>query len=543
MAAVVNEKALDERLARLEAARAWSPRVVSRLEALVREGEDAALFRVNPFALAAERDLDPDEAADLLLHAAALGLFEMDWLLVCPRCACAVESFARLRAVRRRFRCPQCHNGYEAAMDDCVAVYFNVSPQVRAVRYHRPETLDPLDHLLVFRSVREGRRPDGRPYLDAVREALRGLAFLEPGATAGLALEAAPGALAGISPDADAGFVLPVGGGPAATAPQRVRLGYLGTGYRREGEGGELAPGPVALEVANPTATRGFLAVLQAPPGAEEDVLLRFDPYLTGKRLLTSQTFRGLFRSEVVGGAEGLAIRDVALLFTDIKGSTALYQRVGDLNAFQLVQRHFDWLREATVRHGGAVVKTIGDAVMAAYPDAARAVAAALEMRRAVGRAGRGQAVSLKIGVHHGAAIAVTLNERAGLLRADGEHRRAGAGAGGRGRDLGDGGGLGLPGGAGAARAVPGGAADGGAARGRAPAGGAQGRRSRGGRLGLRRRRRCRSPVVRHPRPGAGLHLPARGVLVYADEAGRAARRVGPAGGRSRKGTGGATPG
>jgi len=412
MAAVVDEKALDERLARLEAARAWSPRVVSRLEALVREGEDAALFRVNPFALAAERDLDPDEAVDLLLHAAALGLFEMDWLLVCPRCACAVESFARLRAVRRRFRCPQCHNGYEAAMDDLVAVYFNVSPQVRAVRYHRPETLDPLDHLLVFRSVREGRRPDGRPYLDAVREALRGLAFLEPGATAGLALEAAPGALAGISPDADAGFVLPVGGGPAATAPQRVRLGYLGTGYRREGEGGELAPGPVALEVANPTATRGFLAVLQAPPGAEEDVLLSFDPYLTGKRLLTSQTFRGLFRSEVVGGAEGLAIRDVALLFTDIKGSTALYQRVGDLNAFQLVQRHFDWLREATVRHGGAVVKTIGDAVMAAYPDAARAVGAALEMRRAVGRAGRGQAVSLKIGVHHGAAIAVTLNEQ-----------------------------------------------------------------------------------------------------------------------------------
>ena len=114
----------------------------------------------------------------------------------------------------------------------------------------------------------------------------------------------------------------------------------------------------------------------------------------------------------MVGGAEGLAIRDVALLFTDIKGSTALYQRVGDLNAFQLVQRHFDWLREATVRHGGAVVKTIGDAVMAAYPDAARAVGAALEMRRAVGRASREQAVSLKIGVHHGAAIAVTLNEQ-----------------------------------------------------------------------------------------------------------------------------------
>ena len=175
-----------------------------------------------------------------------------------------------------------------------------------------------------------------------------------------------------------------------------------------------MAPGPVALEVENPTSTRGVLAILQATPEDEEVALLRFDPYLTGKHLLTSQTFRSLFRSEVVGGAQGLAIRDIALLFTDIRGSTALYQRIGDLNAFQLVQQHFDLLRETTVRHGGAIVKTIGDAVMAAYPDAASAVAAALEMQGAIERFNEDQPerpVSLKIGIHHGAAIAVTLND------------------------------------------------------------------------------------------------------------------------------------
>lgn len=109
-----------------------------------------------------------------------------------------------------------------------------------------------------------------------------------------------------------------------------------------------------------------------------------------------------------------MAIRDIALLFTDIRGSTALYQRIGDLNAFELVQQHFDLLREATVRHGGAIVKTIGDAVMAAYPDAAHAVGAALDMRDGIERFNQAQPerpVSLKIGVHHGAAIAVTLND------------------------------------------------------------------------------------------------------------------------------------
>jgi class 3 adenylate cyclase len=409
MATLVDERMLDERLARLEAARPWSPRVVSRLEALIRTDDDAALFRVNPFTFASQWDLDESEAIDLFLHATAAGLFEMDWLLICPRCACAVESFARLRAVLRRFRCPECHNEYEAAMDDFIAIYFSVSPQICAIRYHRPETLDPFDYIFAFKGVREGRRPDGQPYVDSVRSALRGVSFLEPEATATFAFEAAEGALNGISSDTDAGFVLQVGA--EHSAAQRLRLTYLGTGYQPDQA--VLAPGPVTLEVANPTSSRGVLAILQAAPG-DDDAPLRFDPYLTGKHLLTSQTFKSLFRSEVVGGAQGLAIRDIALLFTDIRGSTALYQRIGDLNAFQLVQQHFDLLRETTVRHGGAIVKTIGDAVMAAYPDAAGAVSAALDMRGAIGRFNQEQPerpVLLKIGIHHGAAIAVTLND------------------------------------------------------------------------------------------------------------------------------------
>src|SRR5918994_1310736 len=379
MATLVDERTLDERLVRLEAARVWSPRVVSRLEALIRTDDDAALFRVNPFTFARQWHLDESEAVDLFLHATAAGLFEMDWLLICPRCACAVESFARLRAVLRRFRCPECHNEYEAAMDDFIAIYFNVSPQICAIRYHRPETLDPFDYMFAFKGVREGRRPDGQPYVDSVRSALRGLSFLEPQRTATFAFEAAEGTLSGISSDTDAGFVLQVGIEPAAE-PQRVRLTYLGTGYQPERAA--LAPGPVALEVENPTPTRGVLAILQVSPD-DEDQLLHFDPYLTGKHLLTSQTFRSLFRSEVVGGAQGLAIRDIALLFTDIRGSTALYQR-------------------------------IGDAVMAAYPDAAHAVGAALDMLGAIERFNEDQPerpVLLKIGIHNGAAIAVTLND------------------------------------------------------------------------------------------------------------------------------------
>ena len=433
MATVVDERALDERLARLEAARPWSPRVVSRLEALIRDGRRrGAVPRQPVHARAASAASTRPRPSTSCCTPTAQGLFEMDWLLICPRCACAVESFARLRAVLRQFRCPECHNEYEAAMDDFIAIYFNVSPQICAIRYHRPETLDPFDYMFALQGRARGA-PAGRRSPTSTRSARRcaASAFLEPGATASFAFEAAPGAVAGVSSDTEAGFALQVGAEPA-TEPQRLRLTYLGTGY--EPDEAALAPGPVALEIANPTASRGVLARRCRSPPGDDDELLRFDPYLTGKHLLTSQTFRSLFRSEVVGGAQGLAIRDIAILFTDIRGSTALYQRIGDLNAFQLVQQHFDWLREATVRHGGAVVKTIGDAVMAAYPDAARAVG------RGARHARRHRA--LQPGPARPAGVAQDRHpprrgdrghpqRRARLFRPDREHRLAGAGDGG----------------------------------------------------------------------------------------------------------------
>ena len=112
--------------------------------------------------------------------------------------------------------------------------------------------------------------------------------------------------------------------------------------------------------------------------------MLRFAPFLSGKRLLMTQTFRDFFRSEVIRATEGLAVRDITVLFTDLKGSTALYDRIGDLNAYVQVQRHFEQLVDVTVRHQGAVTKTIGDAVMAAFLTPVDAVRAALEMREAV---------------------------------------------------------------------------------------------------------------------------------------------------------------
>lgn len=78
------------------------------------------------------------------------------------------------------------------------------------------------------------------------------------------------------------------------------------------------------------------------------------------------------------------AVREITVLFTDLKGSTALYERIDDLNAYVQVQGHFEKLLDVTGRHQGAVTKRIGDTVMAAFLTPGDAVQAALEMRNAV---------------------------------------------------------------------------------------------------------------------------------------------------------------
>ena len=83
--------------------------------------------------------------------------------------------------------------------------------------------------------------------------------------------------------------------------------------------------------------------------------------------------------------------------------------------AFDLVRQHFRTLNEIVAAEGGAVVKTIGDAVMATFLTPDHALAAALRMREAMRTLnethGR-EDLLLKIGIHEGPCLAVNLNER-----------------------------------------------------------------------------------------------------------------------------------
>ena len=73
----------------------------------------------------------------------------------------------------------------------------------------------------------------------------------------------------------------------------------------------------------------------------------------------------------------------VTVLFTDIEGSTALAQRLGDKPYHALLAEHNRILREQVARHGGHEVKSMGDGFMVAFASAARALSCAVDIQKA----------------------------------------------------------------------------------------------------------------------------------------------------------------
>ena len=411
----VQERLLESRMTEVEQARPWSPRVISKFEALIRSGDDLSLYRVNPLAFARDRGIAESESIDLLLHATRAGLFTMSWDVVCPQSGMVLDSFGALRTLKTHYACGLCDVTGETDLDDFIEVTFTVSPELRRLPFHDPGSLSVEDFHWKLRFLNAGRIPGQQiKFLDVLKGLVRGLTFLPPGATTTLRAELGPGALAGVNIQTQAALALPVVGEPATT-PTLLRVKYDGQRFATSLTA--LPPGPVVIEVENSGAARGSLLLINWPPEILAQTVkppLDFDPYMSGGMLLARQTFRRLFRSERVDETEGLGIRQVTLLFTDLKGSTAMYERLGDLNAYALVREHFALLGAAVQNHSGAIVKTIGDAVMAVFARPTDAVSAALDILAQIERynAEHGNpSFILKIGAHCGPSIAVTLNE------------------------------------------------------------------------------------------------------------------------------------
>jgi class 3 adenylate cyclase len=384
-------------------------RVVAAIEAAVTDAPDRELCRINPLAFAARHGLDEEAVIAAFLRAAHFGLFELSWNVVCPGCGGVLGEGESLKTIHHeQYLCALCAGGYECSLDQMVEVTFTVSRRVRRIAAHDPDELPVAEYL---RQVFWASAMDLPEALEPELEEIT-LDTLELPAheKAQLSLQMPAEFLIVFDPVSHATRFIDVKGEPTR---ERQPLSLTFTPLRSPAETVEMRPGPLRLSLENRTDRRVLPGIWMAGHRLHE-LLGRRRPYLSANRLLSNQLFRDLYGAELLDADQRLKITSLTFLFTDLKGSTALYERVGDLAAYDLVRAHFHELHEIVAAEHGAVVKTIGDSVMATFTAPDRAVAAALRMREAMERlnAERGSGdLLLKIGIHEGPCLAVMLND------------------------------------------------------------------------------------------------------------------------------------
>jgi class 3 adenylate cyclase len=386
------------------------PDCAAAIERTVRDAPDRDLCRVNVLDFAWKHGLDEEKTIAAFLHAARLGLFELSWNVLCPGCGGVLDASSTLKTVNRdEYDCMLCACGYKPTLDEMVEVTFTVSPRARRIAAHSPETLSEVEY---FRQIFWS---SGVDLPEALGETLADFTIdsieLPPGEKAVLSVQLPNDFVIVFDPVTHATQFLDVKGEPTR---ERQALTMVFNPVKAPFGTVEMRPGPLRLSLENRTDRR-VLPALWIAGDQLHGLLGKRKPFLTAKRLLTNQSFRDIYGTDTLATDQRLKITSLTFLFTDLKGSTALYERVGDLVAYDLVRQHFHVLNEVVAAETGAVVKTIGDAVMATFATPDRALAAALRMRKEMARINserQNDDLLLKIGIHEGPCLAVTLNDR-----------------------------------------------------------------------------------------------------------------------------------
>ncbi|HKE37208.1 MAG TPA: DUF5939 domain-containing protein [Candidatus Baltobacteraceae bacterium] len=351
-----------------------APEVVAALEAFVASAEDRNLLRMRPYELADRWRLPRREVLRAFLAATRAGRFNLRWNVICPGCRGPMPGMDSLGSLKDGYHCPNCNVSFDAVFDRTVEVTFNARPLGRVGE----------EGLFCIAS------PQRSAHVYAQTRVLT---------DSGQALHAT-------LPAGTYDFnVIGIARVPFVTAiDQPVREARAHVDGRRVDVPHALANGTVAFTIDNHS---GRDVIVRVEDGRWPDTLV------TAAHVTALQEFRDLFSSEVLAPGLELGIETLAVLFTDLVGSTAMYSRTGDAPAFRIVTDHFDALREIIARHDGTIVKTIGDAVMAAFSDPADCFAAAIELDTAVmGIRCEGVPLRLRAGFHSGPCIAMRANDR-----------------------------------------------------------------------------------------------------------------------------------
>jgi class 3 adenylate cyclase len=356
-------------------------RSVEALGALVRHAPDADVARVRPLEFARRYGLHEEKTVEAFLRGTRAGLFTLSWDVICPLCRVPSDFTDSLKSIADHSHCTACNADFKLDFARSIELIFRASPALRPTE---------------LRAFCIGG-PSNFPHVAAQVRLAPGERFVLP-----MALE--PGQHRVRSPQLPTAVEFSVS--PDAGARRlELRLGDAAT------TGAATAEATTAR-----LGTSGQLFVLTN--ALDRPLLVRIERMaqrgdaLTAARASSMAAFRELFPGEVLAPGRLVSVTAIALLVADIARADALFRELGDARAFAMVLQHFHHVGDAIAAEGGAMIKTVGSGVVAAFERPAAAVRAALRLQAALAADDRTANVRLRVAVHRGSAMAATVNER-----------------------------------------------------------------------------------------------------------------------------------
>jgi class 3 adenylate cyclase len=348
--------------------------LAERLVHFIEHGDDLAVSRIRAYKLADDWHEPRRLMLEVCLRATRVGLLDFQWELLCPLCRGAKATGASLNEIHADQHCSTCQIDFTVNFDRYVELTFRPNPAVRRleVTYFCVGSPQWTPHVVAQQLLPAGDERELSFPLEAGNYRLR-------------ALELKGSQDLTVSPEGEnaANVTLSSSGWDGDAL-------HLGEKFK--------------LIIKNETDTEQLLMF---------ERMEWSDQATTAAEVTALQMFRDLFATEALRPGEQISVGTLTILFTDLKHSTQLYREIGDATAFGRVMSHFDVVKKAIADHDGAVVKTIGDAVMAVFRSAADGLRAMLEAQRLLADPPDGsRPLNLKAGLNTGPCIAVTLNDR-----------------------------------------------------------------------------------------------------------------------------------
>lgn len=343
--------------------------VVEALIHYIKTAPDQELYRIRPGQLAQSLGKDRLLLLKAMLYATRAGYLSLTWDMICPHCRGVRRELTHLWEIPQSGSCDFCNIDFETSGLNALEVTFHVHPEIRQVEQVYFCSAEPTKkpHIKLQMTLEPNKRYHTRLYFFTGTYRLRIL-----GQKSFNILHIDPG-----SDQAEIQWQDSLINQTIYSAAQ---------------------PGILLFN----TSSRQLTFII------EEHEIDRFAlrPY----ELFNFQEFRDLFPQEAIAYDVQLDIGVQNIVFIDIIGSTRLYRNEGDSRAFARVRQYFRKTHDIAVRYGGAIVKTIGDAVMLSFDSPLNALNSAVELAKYFCGSHPETPIQARISLNRGPCLAVRLN-------------------------------------------------------------------------------------------------------------------------------------